>query len=306
MVVGNKEIIAGMAKIKSHSDRGMYYPLQIAATKALNGPVDFMKDRNQIFQERRDVVVKGLREIGFEVPIPKATFYIWSPVPKGYTSREFCLKVLDEINVWMIPGSMYGRHGEGYFRIALTHPVERLAEAMDRLKEFIARPFWEAPEKRQEMRIDPSQINILARREIKAGITEPLIRAFMREFGPKKALTVVRQVIESLARETGGSLAKQMEGNSIADLARGLSAWAAGDSNEMDVLEFSSNKYVFNVKRCRDADVYKELGMADLGVVLSCRRDFELIKGFNPRMKLDITKTIMEGHSHCDFRISLS
>ena len=82
-------------------------------------------------------MVKGLREIGLEVEIPKATFYVWSTVPKGYTSQDFCFKVLDEVNVWMIPGSMYGKYGEGYLRIALTHPVERLAEAMRRLKSFL-------------------------------------------------------------------------------------------------------------------------------------------------------------------------
>lgn len=137
MVVGNKDIIAGLNKIKSHSDRGMYYPLQVAATKALNGPVDFMEPRNRMFRERRDIVVQGLRDIGLEVESPQATFYVWSTVPKGYTSQDFCFKVLDAANVWMIPGSMYGKYGEGYFRIALTHPAPRLAEAMARLKRFM-------------------------------------------------------------------------------------------------------------------------------------------------------------------------
>jgi aspartate/methionine/tyrosine aminotransferase len=122
-----QEGVAGMAKIKSHADRGMYYPMQVAATKALNGPVDFMGERNDTFRERRDVVVKGLKEVGLEVELPKATFYVWSTVPKGYTSSDFCFKVLDAASVWMIPGSMYGKHGEGYLRIALTHP-NRLAE----------------------------------------------------------------------------------------------------------------------------------------------------------------------------------
>jgi len=139
MVVGSKDIIAGLIKLKSHSDRGMYYPMQVAATKALNGPVDFMEARNRMFRERRDIVVQGLREIGLEVESPKATFYVWSTVPKGYTSQDFCFKVLDAVNVWMIPGSMYGKHGEGYFRIALTHPAPRLAEAMKRLKEFMGK-----------------------------------------------------------------------------------------------------------------------------------------------------------------------
>ncbi len=139
MLVGNPEVIAGMAKIKSHSDRGMYYPLQVAATAALNGPVDFMEERNRTFRERRDVVVQGLRAVGLEAECPKATFYVWATIPKGFTSEEFCFKVLDGINIWMIPGSMYGAHGEGYLRIALTHPAKRLTEAMLRLKDFMGR-----------------------------------------------------------------------------------------------------------------------------------------------------------------------
>jgi LL-diaminopimelate aminotransferase len=127
-----------MAKIKSHSDRGMFYPLQVAATAALNGPTDFMKERNRIYQERRDVVVKGLQGVGLEVESPKATFYIWSTIPNGYTSHDFCFKVLEEANVWMIPGSMYGKYGEGYLRIALTHPTKRLEEAMNRVKQFLS------------------------------------------------------------------------------------------------------------------------------------------------------------------------
>jgi LL-diaminopimelate aminotransferase len=137
MVVGNRDVIAGMTKIKSHSDRGMYYPMQVASTAALNGPVDFMGPRNQSFKERRDVVVKGLRDVGLEVDLPRATFYVWSTVPKGFTSKDFCFKVLDSSSVWMIPGSMYGACGEGYLRIALTHPAARLEEAMRRLKEFM-------------------------------------------------------------------------------------------------------------------------------------------------------------------------
>ena len=138
-MVGNPEIIAGMTKIKSHSDRGMFYPLQKAATDALNGPMDFMQERNKMYQARRDVVIEGLRHCGMDINSPKGTFYIWAQVPEGVTnSKEWCFKVLDDIAVWMIPGSMYGKYGEGYFRIALTHPVERLEEAMNRLKGFIS------------------------------------------------------------------------------------------------------------------------------------------------------------------------
>lgn len=137
-VIGNQDIIAGMAKIKSHSDRGMFYPLQVAATEALKGPTNFMRERNLMYQARRDVVVNGLKRCGINVESPKGTFYIWAPLPKGVTnSKEWCFKVLDGIAVWMIPGSMYGKYGEGFFRIALTHPSERLAEAMIRLEKFV-------------------------------------------------------------------------------------------------------------------------------------------------------------------------
>ncbi len=137
-MLGNKEIIAGMAKIKSHSDRGMFYPLQAAATAVLNGSYDFMQERNLMFKERRDVVVAGLKKCGIDVDTPKGTFYVWAPLPKGVeVSKEWCLKVLDDIAVWMIPGSMYGKYGEGFFRIALTQPAPRLAEAMERLSKVI-------------------------------------------------------------------------------------------------------------------------------------------------------------------------
>lgn len=136
-MIGNKEIVSGMTKIKSHSDRGIFYPLQVAATAALTGPHDFMQKRNLMYQERRDVVVNGLRKCRIELDSPKGTFYIWASLPNGVkNSKEWCFKVLDAIAVWMIPGSMYGKYGEGYFRIALTHPAARLEEAMGRLQEF--------------------------------------------------------------------------------------------------------------------------------------------------------------------------
>ncbi len=138
MIMGNAELISAMNKIKSHSDRGMFYPMQVAATEALNGPMDFMEERNRMFTERRDVVINGLRKMGIAVENPKATFYVWASLPEGVkVSKDWCFKVLDAIAVWMIPGSMYGKYGEGFFRIALTHPADRLAEAMDRLEKFL-------------------------------------------------------------------------------------------------------------------------------------------------------------------------
>ncbi len=149
-------------------------------------------------------------------------------------------------------------------------------------------------------------INILDRRRIEAQVAGPLIKAFIEELGEEKALSVVRSVIGKLARQSGRDLAKALGGNTMNDLARGLMAWAKGDAYEMEVIRLTETEYVYNITRCRYAEMYKEIGLADLGVVLSCGRDFELIAGFNPKMKLTRTKTIMEGCDRCDFRITLS
>jgi predicted ArsR family transcriptional regulator len=148
-------------------------------------------------------------------------------------------------------------------------------------------------------------ISILDRRKIEAQIAGPLIKAFIEELGEDKALAVVRSVIGKLARQSGMDLAKALGGNTMADLARGLTAWAKGDAYEMEGITLSATEYVYNITRCRYAEMYKAIGMADLGVILSCGRDFELISGFNPKMKLTRTKTIMEGCDCCDFRIKL-
>jgi hypothetical protein len=148
-------------------------------------------------------------------------------------------------------------------------------------------------------------ISILDRRKIEAQIAGPLIKAFIEEIGEDKALALVRSVIGKLARQSGMDLAKALGGNTMADLARGLTAWAKGDAYEMEGITLSATEYVYNITRCRYAEMYKAIGMADLGVILSCGRDFELISGFNPKMKLTRTKTIMEGWDCCDFRIKL-
>jgi len=136
MMAGNKDLVEALSRVKAHSDRGIFYPLQQAAIAALESSQDFMKERNRVFQERREVVVRGLEEIGLEVYRPKATFYIWAKVPEGYTSKDFCFKALEEANVWMLPGSNYGKCGEGYLRIAITRSVEVLSEAMHRLQKL--------------------------------------------------------------------------------------------------------------------------------------------------------------------------
>ncbi|HSR12641.1 MAG TPA: aminotransferase class I/II-fold pyridoxal phosphate-dependent enzyme, partial [Thermodesulfobacteriota bacterium] len=139
MIVGNKDLVAALSKVKAHSDRGMFYPMQQASVEALRSPADFMERRNRTFQERRDVLVTGLNRIGLKAYPPKAAFYLWASVPENIASRDFCFRALDEASVWMMPGSTYGKHGEGYFRIAFTHPVEKLAEAVRRLEVFMSK-----------------------------------------------------------------------------------------------------------------------------------------------------------------------
>jgi hypothetical protein len=153
---------------------------------------------------------------------------------------------------------------------------------------------------------DINQISILTRREIEARIAGPLIEAFMEELGRDKTLMIVKRVIDPLARESGNQLAKLVGGNSMFDFAKGMKTyWESGGAYEKEELELSETKYDFNIKRCRYAEMYKKLGLAELGFVLSCGRDFDMIKGFNPGMTLVRTKTIMEGHDICDFRITL-
>jgi len=155
------------------------------------------------------------------------------------------------------------------------------------------------------MGADASQIGILARREIEARIAGPLIKAFMAEIGDERALEIAREVIVSLARESGEMLRQLAGDNSLEQFARGLPLWNRDDALSFDIPESTPEKLSMNVTRCRYAEMYKELGLADLGFTLSCGRDFAMVEGFNPKIKLERTQTIMEGSDHCDFRYTL-
>ena len=110
----------------------MFEAEQLAAAAALDaGPPAEM---SQIYQRRRDLVCGALAEIGVDVTPPKGTIYVWAPVPEGHTSASYCELVLEESGVVVSPGSSYGPNGEGFFRISLTVPDERLAEAVERLR----------------------------------------------------------------------------------------------------------------------------------------------------------------------------
>ena len=135
-IVGNEDAVTAYWRVKTNIDSGMFEPVQLAAAAALDaGPPEEMK---AIYERRRDLVCDALREIAVDVTPPKGTIYVWAPVPAGHTSASYCELVLDESGVVLSPGGAYGPNGEGFFRISLTVPDERLSEAVERLTGSLA------------------------------------------------------------------------------------------------------------------------------------------------------------------------
>lgn len=131
---GNAEVIKTLGTLKSNLDSGVFQAVQYAGIAALSGPQDCVKHMQQVYQERRDIVVQGLRSLGWQVDPPVATIYVWVPVPPRYSSTEFAELVLEKAGVVITQGIGYGTYGEGFFRISLTIPTERIIEAFKRLK----------------------------------------------------------------------------------------------------------------------------------------------------------------------------
>ena len=132
--VGNREAIDGLGAIKSNIDSGVFQAVQMAGIEAIRGDQSCVRDMVQVYSRRRDLMVKGLQDVGFEVESPRATFYLWIKVPEGYTSADLTERLLEDAGLVVTPGNGFGEPGEGYFRIALTQKRERLAEAVQRLK----------------------------------------------------------------------------------------------------------------------------------------------------------------------------
>jgi LL-diaminopimelate aminotransferase len=133
--VGNAEIVAGLGRIKTNVDSGVFQAVQLAGMAALDGPQEPIAQHNRIYQERRDALVEGLRAAGLEVNPPRATFYVWVKVPQGYTSASFTAHLLSKAGIVTTPGNGFGQHGEGFIRMTLTVPVQRLREAVRRIRE---------------------------------------------------------------------------------------------------------------------------------------------------------------------------
>ncbi len=133
--VGNPAVIGALGKLKSNLDMGIFEPIQHAAIAALTGSMDFTKEICEVYQRRRDILIEGLERLGWQPRKPPATFFVWTPVPeKGASSADFATKVLLEAGVLITPGSGFGKHGEGYLRIALTVEEARMREVVSRLE----------------------------------------------------------------------------------------------------------------------------------------------------------------------------
>ncbi len=131
--VGNPQAIKALATLKSNIDTDIFRAIQMAAVAAFNGPMDHVAHCNKLYVERRDLAVKALTKLGWEVKPNKATFYMWLRVPPGLTSAEFAGAMLDKAGIVVPPGTAYGPCGEGFFRLSLCVSKERLAEAFERM-----------------------------------------------------------------------------------------------------------------------------------------------------------------------------
>lgn len=133
-VCGNAQAVKALGTIKNNIDSGTFKAIQEAAIEAYNAPSEQIEKLNQMYKERKEVMEEGLRDLGWSVAPSKATFYLWLPVPEGFTSEEFVTVMLEKAHVVVPPGNGYGKCGEGFFRIALTRPVDELREALRRMK----------------------------------------------------------------------------------------------------------------------------------------------------------------------------
>lgn len=134
MVVGNANLVDAVGRLKSNIDSGMFRPVQYAAIEALQLPVSWIEQRNVIYRRRRDLLVGGCNAIGMHTQTPGAGLYVWAAIPGGFTSRDFANWLFDKTGVFVTPGTNFGDAGEGYVRISLTAPEERIEAALQRMR----------------------------------------------------------------------------------------------------------------------------------------------------------------------------
>ena len=136
MAVGNQTLINALMRVKSNVDSGIPQAIQLMAITALNGPEDPIDEHNAIYQRRRDRIVEALQAAGMRIQPPKASLYVWARIPEGFTSAELAGRMIDEIGVVVTPGTGYGAQGEGFIRLSITTPEDRLEEGVRRISEW--------------------------------------------------------------------------------------------------------------------------------------------------------------------------
>jgi len=154
--------------------------------------------------------------------------------------------------------------------------------------------------------VGDKELNRIKKRAIEALAIVPVIRALSQRIGRDEALAILQEVNQQEAFRRGQSMMENEGRNGIDELVDEVASWGEGGIWEMDVLEQTPTTYFFNVTRCPYYEKYRELGLEEFGVEFSCCRDEPFARGFNPRLGLVRTNTIMEGADHCDFRYSLS
>jgi LL-diaminopimelate aminotransferase len=137
MLVGNAQLVDAVGRLKSNIDSGMFRPIQYAAIAALELPDSWIQERNAIYRRRRDLLVEGCNAIGMRARRTQAGLYIWAAIPEGFTSRDFGAWLFDQTGVFLTPGSNFGQAGEGYMRISMTEPQERIEIALTRMREAL-------------------------------------------------------------------------------------------------------------------------------------------------------------------------
>ncbi|MGH7061946.1 MAG: aminotransferase class I/II-fold pyridoxal phosphate-dependent enzyme, partial [Stellaceae bacterium] len=139
--VGNPRLIGALGRVKSYLDYGAFTPIQVAATAALNGPQDCIAEIRERYKARRDVLIDGLKQAGWDVPVPAASMFAWAPIPEEYRAvgtLGFSKLLLEQANVAVAPGVGFGEYGEGFVRIALVENRQRLRQAARNIKSFLA------------------------------------------------------------------------------------------------------------------------------------------------------------------------
>ncbi|MFN8495502.1 MAG: L-2-amino-thiazoline-4-carboxylic acid hydrolase [Caldilineaceae bacterium] len=147
-----------------------------------------------------------------------------------------------------------------------------------------------------------NEIGVLKRREIEARIIGPFVDALAQEFDRERVLAILSATIINIARKQGAERAAQVGDDSLLAFSESAGDWRKGNALEIEILEQNEENYDFNVTRCRYAEMYRSLGLAELGAVLSCNRDYSLVEGFNPEIQLVRKQTIMQGAPCCTFR----